>query len=145
MLLQIFEHILIHGDIRKTTKLAVAGEEIEVEEFVEEEDEDTVKHSTTKLANRESFVNMGKNLRQKVMSGLPVPNYHSLPFFMHSIYQPLSISKAFIFINYRVTTCVPPLAAFSMRRRPTSLVDLSRDASSLRSMICPWLTSSGCR
>ena len=64
--LQIFEHILIHGDIRKTTKLAVAGEEVEVEEFVEEEDEDTVKHSTTALAKRESFVNMGKNLKQKV-------------------------------------------------------------------------------
>ena len=30
------------------------------------EDEDTVKHSTKALANRESFVNMGKNLKQKV-------------------------------------------------------------------------------
>ena len=64
--LQIFEHILIHGDIRKTTKLQVAGEEVEIEEFVEEEGEDTVKHSTAELANRESFVNMGKHLRQKV-------------------------------------------------------------------------------
>ena len=46
--------------------LQVAGEEVEIEEFVEEEDEDTVKHSTKALANRESFVNMGKNLKQKV-------------------------------------------------------------------------------
>ena len=67
---QIFEHILIHGDIRKTTKLQVAGEEIEVEEFVDEEGEDTVKHSTKELANRESFVKMGNNLKQKVGVGM---------------------------------------------------------------------------
>jgi hypothetical protein len=66
MSLQIFEHILIHGDIRKTTKMQVAGEELQVETFVEEEDEDTVKHSTKELANRASFVAMAKDLKQKV-------------------------------------------------------------------------------
>nr|AIE89247.2 CsChrimson [synthetic construct] len=40
--IKIHEHILIHGDIRKTTKMEIGGEEVEVEEFVEEEDEDTV-------------------------------------------------------------------------------------------------------
>ena len=44
----------------------VAGEEIEIEEFVDEEGEDTVKHSTKELANRESFIKMGNNLKQKV-------------------------------------------------------------------------------
>nr|AHH02096.1 protein 85 [synthetic construct] len=39
---KIHEHILKHGDIRKTTHLRIAGEEKEVETFVEEEDEDTV-------------------------------------------------------------------------------------------------------
>ncbi|GAX82612.1 hypothetical protein CEUSTIGMA_g10038.t1 [Chlamydomonas eustigma] len=62
---KIFEHILIHGDIRKTTTMQVAGEELQVETFVEEEDEDTVKHSTKELANRASFVAMARDLKQK--------------------------------------------------------------------------------
>ena len=37
--LQIHEHILIHGDIRKKTTLQVAGETVEIEQYVEDEDE----------------------------------------------------------------------------------------------------------
>ena len=44
----------------------VAGEEIEIEELMDEEGEDTVKHSTKELASRESFVKMGHNLKMKV-------------------------------------------------------------------------------
>nr|AHH02115.1 protein 92 [synthetic construct] len=40
--IKIREHILIHGDIRKKTTIVIAGESLEVEEFVDEEDEDTV-------------------------------------------------------------------------------------------------------
>lgn len=63
---KIFEHILIHGDIRKKTKMQVGGEEIEVEELVDEEGDDTVKHDTKELANRASFIVMGENLKAKV-------------------------------------------------------------------------------
>jgi hypothetical protein len=62
---QIYRHILIHGDIRKTTIMQVGGEDVEVEEFVDEDDEDGVKHSTSKLANRDSFVNMAENMKKK--------------------------------------------------------------------------------
>nr|AHH02106.1 Chronos [synthetic construct] len=36
---KIHEHILIHGDIRKTTTINVAGENMEIETFVDEEEE----------------------------------------------------------------------------------------------------------
>jgi len=62
---KIYEHILIHGDIRKTTLMQVAGEEVEVEEFVDADDVDGVKHSTAALANRESFVHMAENMKAK--------------------------------------------------------------------------------
>nr|AHH02139.1 CnChR2 [synthetic construct] len=39
---KIFEHILIHGDIRKTTTMQVGGQMVQVEEMVDEEDEDTI-------------------------------------------------------------------------------------------------------
>nr|AHH02146.1 protein 119 [synthetic construct] len=39
---KIHYHILKHGDIRKTTKVNIAGEEVNVETYVEEEDEETV-------------------------------------------------------------------------------------------------------
>lgn len=57
-LAQIHEHILLHGDIRKKTKIKVAGEEMEVETLMAEEDEDTVKKPTAEYANRESFLIM---------------------------------------------------------------------------------------
>lgn len=62
---KIFEHILIHGDIRKKTKMQIGGEEIDVEELVDEEGEDTIKHSTKELANRASFIVMGDALKAK--------------------------------------------------------------------------------
>lgn len=46
--------------------MKVAGQEIEVETFVDEEDEDTIKHSTKELAaNRESFIVMRDNMKKK--------------------------------------------------------------------------------
>lgn len=60
---QIHNHILVHGDIRKKKTVNVAGEDMVIEEFVEEEDDDTIRHSTAHLANRQSFVNMGKQLK----------------------------------------------------------------------------------
>nr|AER58217.1 channelopsin 1 [Chlamydomonas yellowstonensis] len=62
---KIHEHILKHGDIRKTTHLRIAGEEKEVETFVEEEDEDTAKHSTKELANRGSFIVMRDKMKEQ--------------------------------------------------------------------------------
>jgi hypothetical protein len=44
----------------------VAGEEVEIEELMEEEGEDTIKYSTKELATRQSFVKMGNNLKMKV-------------------------------------------------------------------------------
>nr|AHH02107.1 CoChR [synthetic construct] len=38
----IHQHIIIYGDIRKKTKINVAGEEMEVETMVDQEDEETV-------------------------------------------------------------------------------------------------------
>ena len=53
--MQIKEHILKHGDIRKKTKVEVAGQQVEVDTFVEEEDEETVKAPADKYAGRPSF------------------------------------------------------------------------------------------
>ncbi|GFR44466.1 hypothetical protein Agub_g5727 [Astrephomene gubernaculifera] len=62
---KIHEHILLYGDIRKTTKIKVAGEELEVETMVAEEDEDTVKKGTGQYASRESFIVMRDKLKEK--------------------------------------------------------------------------------
>lgn len=58
---QIHQHVLIHGDLRKSQKIMVAGEEMEIETMLhmdEAEDEGVVKHSTEKLGKRASFVRM---------------------------------------------------------------------------------------
>ncbi|PNH09255.1 hypothetical protein TSOC_004141 [Tetrabaena socialis] len=62
---KIHEHILLHGDIRKKTKIKVAGQEMEVETLMAEEDEDTVKQPTAQYANRESFIVMRDRLKEK--------------------------------------------------------------------------------
>jgi hypothetical protein len=67
--LQIHEHILIHGDIRKTTKMNIAGEEMEIETFVDEEEEGGVHHGTAELAHRASFQKMGDRLRAQYAPG----------------------------------------------------------------------------
>lgn len=61
----IHEHILLYGDIRKTTVVEIAGEKVEIEEYVEEEDEETVKHSTKELANRGSFIIMRDRMQAR--------------------------------------------------------------------------------
>jgi hypothetical protein len=64
---QIHEHILVHGDIRVKTKVKVAGEEMEVDTFVEDENvEGAVKHSTAALAKRGSFLVMRDNMKARV-------------------------------------------------------------------------------
>lgn len=66
---QIHEHILIHGDIRKKTTMRIAGEDVEVEAYLDEDEADqegAVKHSTTNLANRQSFVIMRDRMKARV-------------------------------------------------------------------------------
>jgi hypothetical protein len=66
--LQIHEYILIHGDIRKKTTINVAGEDMEIEEFVEEEDPSAgaVSQGTAQYANRGSFLVMRDQMKAKV-------------------------------------------------------------------------------
>nr|AER58218.2 channelopsin 2 [Chlamydomonas raudensis] len=61
---KIYQHILIHGDIRKKTTMQVGGEDVEVEEFVDEDDEEGVRQANTQLANRESFVHMAEQMKK---------------------------------------------------------------------------------
>ena len=49
---------LTAGDIRKVTKIKVAGQELEVETMMAEEDTETVKKPTGHYASRESFLVM---------------------------------------------------------------------------------------
>ena len=65
---QIHEHILIHGDIRKKTVLQVAGETVEVEAYMDEDeadDEGVVKYDTAGLANRSSFLVMRDRMKAR--------------------------------------------------------------------------------
>lgn len=62
---QIHEHILLYGDIRKKQKVNVAGQEMEVETMVHEEDDETQKVPTAKYANRDSFIIMRDRLKEK--------------------------------------------------------------------------------
>ena len=64
--LQIHEHILIHGDIRKKATLQIAGETVEVEEYLDNDDEEgAVKHETGGLAARHSFIVMRDRLKAR--------------------------------------------------------------------------------
>eukprot|EP01023_Acetabularia_acetabulum_P067255 TRINITY_DN9231_c0_g1_i1.p1 TRINITY_DN9231_c0_g1~~TRINITY_DN9231_c0_g1_i1.p1 ORF type:complete len:554 (+),score=89.72 TRINITY_DN9231_c0_g1_i1:195-1856(+) len=62
---KIHEHILKYGDLRKTTKVTGLGQETEVETFVDEEDEETTKHSTADYAKRQSFIRMRDQMQSK--------------------------------------------------------------------------------
>ena len=64
--IKIHEHIIIHGDIRKKTKLKIGGEDVEIEEYVDEDDADGVKQDSSALANRNSFVIMRDRLKAQV-------------------------------------------------------------------------------
>jgi len=62
---KIHEHILLHGDIRRKAKVNVAGEDMEIEEMVDEEDEDTVRNDTAQLySKRASFIMMKNNMER---------------------------------------------------------------------------------
>ncbi len=56
---------MIHGDIRKKVTVQVAGDAVEVEEYVDEEDNDTYKGEPEALANRQSFIIMRDRMKAK--------------------------------------------------------------------------------
>jgi len=62
---KIHEHIIIHGNLVKPTKLSVAGMEIETEEMVEENEEGAIDKGTGHLANRESFIIMRDRMKKQ--------------------------------------------------------------------------------
>lgn len=64
---QIHEHIIIHGNITKPTKVKVAGIELETEQMVDADDEEGVNQGTKHLANRESFLVMRDRMKQQGM------------------------------------------------------------------------------
>ena len=76
---KIHEHILIHGNITKKTKIQVAGDPVEVEEYVDPDDvppeeKDAVEDKGTKgLANRQSFIVMRDRMKASVsaLTGQP--------------------------------------------------------------------------
>jgi hypothetical protein len=77
-IMQIHEYILVHGDIRVKTKVNVAGEEMELETFVDNEHEEgAVKHSTADFAKRGSFLVMRDNMKARVSQ----PSAETLPCF----------------------------------------------------------------
>lgn len=66
--MQIHEHIIIHGNITKPTKINVAGMELETETMVEADDDEGVNQGTRHLANRESFLLMKERMQKQVSS-----------------------------------------------------------------------------
>mmetsp|Transcript_12019 Transcript_12019/g.30763 ORF Transcript_12019/g.30763 Transcript_12019/m.30763 type:complete len:472 (-) Transcript_12019:54-1469(-) len=60
---KIREHILIHGDVRKTVEKTVAGHTFEIEEFADKDDEDAVVQ-TGKFDRRNSFQLIGAKLQK---------------------------------------------------------------------------------
>ncbi|GFH21497.1 putative channel rhodopsin, partial [Haematococcus lacustris] len=63
---KIHEHIIIHGNLTKTMKVTVAGEDKEVEEMVDSMEEGAKDNGTSALAGRESFIIMRDRMKQKV-------------------------------------------------------------------------------
>ena len=64
--MQIHEYILEHGDYRKKTTIQIAGVDTEVEQFVDEDEDGAIKHSTADLANRRgSFLVMRDRMQDK--------------------------------------------------------------------------------
>nr|QCB66177.1 putative channel rhodopsin [Haematococcus lacustris] len=62
---KIHEHIIIHGNLTKTMKVTVAGEDKEVEEMVDSTEEGAKDNGTSALAGRESFIIMRDRMKQK--------------------------------------------------------------------------------
>ena len=61
---------MVHGNITKKSKINVAGDMVEVEEYVQEgeEGEGVIDRGTQELANRHSFVVMRDQMKAKVRS-----------------------------------------------------------------------------
>lgn len=62
----IHKHIIMYGDLRKKVTVNVAGHDTEVDQYQEEEDEETIKYSTEPLASRHSFINMRNQMQAQV-------------------------------------------------------------------------------
>lgn len=62
----IHKHIIMYGDLRKKVKVNVAGEEMELEQYQDEQDDETVKYSTEPLASRNSFITMRDRMHAQV-------------------------------------------------------------------------------
>ena len=63
----IHKHIIMYGDLRKKVKVNVAGEEMELEQYQDEQDDETIKYSTEPLASRNSFITMRDRMQAQVM------------------------------------------------------------------------------
>lgn len=68
--MQIHEYILIHGDIRKKVHHNILGQDEEIEEFVNEEDDQTTKMSSQGIASRKSFVRVRDRLQSRCAKNL---------------------------------------------------------------------------
>ena len=62
----IHQHIIMYGDLRKKVTVNVAGQDTEVDQYQEDEDEETIKYSTEPLASRHSFINMRNQMQAQV-------------------------------------------------------------------------------
>ncbi|KAL6758558.1 channelopsin 1 [Haematococcus lacustris] len=68
---KIHEHIIVHGNITKKTKITLAGEPVEVEEYVDSNEVDPAEmdqvqdKGTQALAHRQSFLVMRNRMQQK--------------------------------------------------------------------------------
>lgn len=62
----IHKHIIMYGDLRKKVKVQIAGEEMELEQYQDEQDEETIKYSTEPLASRNSFIHMRNQMQAQV-------------------------------------------------------------------------------
>lgn len=64
----IHKHIIMYGDLRKKVKVQVAGQEMELEQYQDEQDDETIKYSTDVLASRNSFIQMRDQMQAQVIS-----------------------------------------------------------------------------
>ncbi|GFH12230.1 channelopsin 1 [Haematococcus lacustris] len=74
---KIHEHIIVHGNITKKTKITLAGEPVEVEEYIDSNEVDPAEmdqvqdKGTQALAHRQSFLVMRNRMQQKAILDNP--------------------------------------------------------------------------
>eukprot|EP00983_Pelagomonas_calceolata_P017060 535265-Pelagomonas_calceolata.AAC.6 len=68
---QIRQHIIIHGNLTKKTKINIAGDTVDVEEYVDsnDKDSDVVNNGTKEFSNRHSFMVMKDRMQKNVSEG----------------------------------------------------------------------------